>query len=64
MLVAQQDGTTTLPTLAAATDQSKSTIGRHLDALEAAGAVETELDGKTRTVTLTLGGELRLAGPD
>lgn len=54
------DGETTLPELAEASDLSKSTLGRHLDELESAEAVRTRRDGKTRTIQLTLGGELRL----
>lgn len=52
---------TTLPEIAEQSGQSRSTVGRHLDALESAGAVETEKQGKTRQVQLTLGGQLRLA---
>jgi len=62
--VDQQGGETTLPELAATAERSKSTLGRHLNELEAADAVETGRDGKTRHVRLTLGGELRLYGHD
>lgn len=54
-------GSTTLPELAQESGRSKSTIGRHLDHLETAGAVTTEQRGKTRHVALELSGELRLA---
>lgn len=59
-LVDELDGETTLPDLAAASDNSKSTIGRHLDELEAADAVSTSNETQTRLVELTLSGELRL----
>ena len=55
---------TTLPQVADQSGQSRSTVGRHLDALESAGAVETEKQGKTRHIRLTLGGQLRLARLD
>lgn len=54
------DGDSTLPTIAERSGLSRSTVGRHLDDLETAGAVETEKRGKTRHVELTLGGRLRL----
>ena len=59
--IADSDGASTLPTVAKKSGQSRSTVGRHLDDLEAAGAVETAKQGKTRRVELTLGGRLRLA---
>jgi len=52
------DESTTLPGIADETDKSRSTIGRHLDALESDGAVETWMEGKTRHVTSTLAGQL------
>ncbi|AJF26803.1 DNA-binding protein [Haloarcula sp. CBA1115] len=55
---------TTLPEIAEQSGQSRSTVGRHLDALESAGAVKTEKRGKTRHVQLTLGGQLRFARLD
>lgn len=58
--VAQLDGETTLPVVAERSGQSRSTVGRHLDELEMAGAVETAKEGKTRHVELTLGGRLQL----
>lgn len=51
---------TTLPVIAEQSGQSRSTVGRHLDELEAAKAVQTNKEEKTRHVTLTLGGRLRL----
>lgn len=59
-LVSEHDGETTLPELADVSDRSKSTIGRHLDELESADAISSAMDGKTRVVSPTLGGELRL----
>lgn len=58
--IAQLDGESTLPVVAERSGQSRSTVGRHLDELELAGAVETEKQGKTRHVELTLGGRLQL----
>lgn len=43
-----------------ATGQSKSTVGRHLDALESEDVVKTERDGKQRRARLTLTAELLL----
>lgn len=54
------DETTTLPHVSEETDKSRSTVGRHLDALEADGAVKTWMEGKTRYVTPTLAGRLRV----
>ena len=53
------DGVSTLPEIAVRSEQSRSTVGRHLDDLKTAGAVRTEKQGKTRHVELTLGGRLR-----
>ncbi|ODR80892.1 DNA-binding protein [Haladaptatus sp. W1] len=58
--VSEADGESTLPAIAKQTEQSRSTVGRHLDDLEAADAVETVKQGKTRHIKLTLGGRLRL----
>jgi CRISPR-associated protein Csa3 len=58
--ISDTGGHSTLPTIAERTGQSRSTVGRHLDALETAGAVETSKREKTRHVDLTLGGRLRL----
>jgi len=57
--VTELGGETTLPIVAERSDQSRSTIGRHLDELEAIGAVETEKKHKTRHVVLTLNGRLQ-----
>lgn len=58
--IARLDGETTLPAVAERSDQSRSTVGRHLDELEMAGAVETDKQGKTRHIELMLGGRLQL----
>lgn len=58
--IARLDGNTTLPAVADRSGQSRSTVGRHLDELETAGAVETEKQNKTRHIELTLGGRLQL----
>lgn len=50
----------TLPEIAAAIESSKSTITRHVAALEEKGAVWTEMHGKTKHVELTFTGELYL----
>lgn len=52
------DESTTLPRISNETGKSRSTVGRHLDALESDGAVETWMEGKTRHVTPTLAGRL------
>ncbi len=59
-LIDDLGGETTLPKLAEASDKAKSTIVRHLDKLEAVDAIETNTEGQTRLVGLTLSGELRL----
>jgi len=53
------DESTTLPEISDETGKSRSTVGRHLDALESGGTVETWMDGKTRHVAPTLAGHLR-----
>jgi len=58
--IARLDGATILPAIAERSGQSRSTVGRHLDELEMAGAVKTDKQNKTRHVELTLGGRLRL----
>ena len=61
--IADLEGETTLPAIAERSGQSRSTVGRHLDELEAAEAVRTNKEAKTRHVELRLGGELRLLRP-
>ena len=58
--LADLEGVSTLPEIAERSEQSRSTVGRHLDDLKTAGAVRTEKQGKTRHVELTLGGRLHL----
>lgn len=58
--VAELGEEATLPRIADRTGKARSTVGRHLDTLEAAGAVHTSKEAKTRHVELTLGGRLRL----
>ena len=58
--IARLNGETTLPAVAERSGQSRSTVGRHLDELEMADAVETDKQSKTRLVELTLGGRLQL----
>ncbi|RLM53752.1 CRISPR locus-related DNA-binding protein [Halobellus sp. Atlit-31R] len=57
-LVSDADGETTLPDLTAASEHSKSTVTRHLQALASGGLVTTERHGKVKYVSLTLTGEL------
>jgi len=54
------DESTTLPIISDETGKSRSTVGRHLDALESDDAVDTWMEGKTRYVTPTLAGRLRV----
>lgn len=58
--IANLEGVSTLPEVAEQGGQSRSTVGRHLDDLAAAGVVKTEKQGKTRHIELTLSGRLRL----
>ncbi|WP_218011964.1 winged helix-turn-helix domain-containing protein [Natrinema sp. CBA1119] len=53
------DESTTLPEISDETGKSRSTVGRHFDALESDGAVETWMEGKTRYVVPTLAGRLQ-----
>lgn len=57
--VVSMDRVVTLTEVVDSTGKSRSTVGRHLDALEEAGAVRTWMDGKTRHAEATLGGQLR-----
>jgi CRISPR-associated protein Csa3 len=52
----------TLTELAAETDQSKSTVIRHVQALEVAGVLETDTSGKAKRVRTTLTGDLLSRG--
>lgn len=58
--IANLEGVSTLPDVAERSGQSRSTVGRHLDDLTAAGTVKTEKQGKTRHIELTLSGRLQL----
>lgn len=57
-LVATQETAVGLPTLAEESAQSKSTVSRHIDALEAVGAVETWLADNTKQVAVSETGQL------
>jgi CRISPR-associated protein Csa3 len=52
------DGWQTLTELASDTDQSKSTVIRHVNDLDAAGIVETDTSGKAKRVRENFSGEL------
>lgn len=52
------DGAIELPELAEVSDQSRSTISRHIKTLRDQGFVETMQDGRTKTVSLTSLGEI------
>ncbi|MFB6086711.1 MAG: helix-turn-helix domain-containing protein, partial [Halodesulfurarchaeum sp.] len=52
------DGWLTLTELADATDQSKSTVIRHVQDLEDAGVLEADTSGKAKRVEATLSGDL------
>lgn len=53
-------GPVSISELASDSDATKSTVGRHVSKLEAAGAVRTTTAGKTKQVELTLTGKLLL----
>lgn len=53
-------GETSIPALTKATENSKSTVARHVDTLETNEAVVSRREGKTKHVSLTLGGRLLL----
>lgn len=53
-------GPVSLPELTELTDRSKSTVTRHVNALDDAGMVTTWRDGSTKVAEATLGGRLRL----
>lgn len=52
------DGTINLPELAEVSDQSRSTISRHIKTLREQGFAKTVQDGRTKTVSLTPLGEI------
>lgn len=53
-------GETSIPALTQSTDNSKSTVARHVDTLESNDAVVSHREGKTKHVSLTLTGQLLL----
>lgn len=53
-------GETSIPALTEATDNSKSTVARHVNALETKDAVVSRQEGKTKHISLTLTGRLLL----
>lgn len=55
-----QNGPLTLPELTALTDRAKSTVTRHVNALDDADVVRTWRDGSTKVAEATLGGRLLL----
>lgn len=48
-----------IPDLADRVDKAKSTVSRHIRELEEAGAVRTEIHGKTKVIIPTVSGKLR-----
>jgi CRISPR-associated protein Csa3 len=52
------DTTISVAELSERTEQSRSTVGRHLDSLEGEGVITSTRDGKERVARLTLGAEL------
>jgi CRISPR-associated protein Csa3 len=58
--VVNADGWLTLSAIADATDQSKSTVIRHVSDLEDAGVVEADTSEKAKRVRVTFSGELLL----
>lgn len=55
-----EEGPLALPELTDLTDRSKSTVTRHVNALDDADAVTTWRDGSTKVAEATLGGRLRI----
>lgn len=53
-------GETSIPALTEVTNNSKSTVARHVDALETNDAIVSRREGKTKHVSLTLTGRLLL----
>jgi CRISPR-associated protein Csa3 len=56
-LIATFDGEVTLPELAAESDRSKSTIGRHVEALADVDVIMTRMETNTKYVSLSQTGE-------
>lgn len=62
--IGDADGEVSIAELDEHVDRSKSTVSRHVAALERESLVETKRHGQTKLVSLTLGGRLRLrTGP-
>lgn len=57
-LIAGLDCEVTLPALAAESDRSKSTVGRHVDALAEAGVVETRIENNVKYISVSQTGQL------
>lgn len=57
-LIVALDGDVTLPNLAAESERSKSTIGRHVETLAESGVVTTWMEVNTKHIALTSTGEL------
>jgi CRISPR-associated protein Csa3 len=57
-LIARLDCEVTLPELAAESDRSKSTVGRHVDALADSGVVDTRMENNVKYVSLSQTGRL------
>jgi CRISPR-associated protein Csa3 len=57
-LIAQLDSDVTLSELATESERSKSTVGRHVDALANSGVVETQMENNVKYVSLSQTGEL------
>lgn len=57
-LIAGVDGEITLPELAAKSDRSKSTIGRHVESIAEVGVLVTHMKSSTKHVTLSETGRL------
>ena len=56
--IAARSGRVSVPDLTDRTAQSKSTVTRHVSALEEAGLVEGELEGNTKLVEASVAGRL------
>lgn len=57
-LLAERDGSTTVPELTEHSEHSKSTVTRHVDLLEDRLLVKTQKEGKIRHVEFTISGRL------
>lgn len=60
-LIGRSDGEVSISTLERETQRAKSTITRHVNQLEAEGFVTSRTNDRAKHVTITLGGQLRLA---